>query len=129
KALKPSQLRDLTDDEIRAIAAVDGVIQVGTGRFFLSDDLPSHKVGVKILANHIDHIKNIVGARYVGLGTDFDGGGGVVGLDNASQMKNLTIELLKRGWTVEELRGFWGGNLLRVWERCQKYASEFQNGR
>ena len=129
KALKPSQTRDLTDDEIRAIAAVDGVIQVGTGRFFLSDDLPSHKVGVKILANHIDHIKNIVGARYVGLGTDFDGGGGVVGLDNASQMKNLTVELLKRGWTVEELRGFWGGNLLRVWEKCEKYASDFQNGR
>ena len=126
KALKPSQTRNLTDDEIRAIAAVDGVIQVGTGRFFLSDDLPYYKVGVAVLANHIDHIKNLVGYRHVGLGTDFDGGGGVIGLDNSSQMKNLTVELLKRGWTPEELIAFWGGNLLRVWKACEDYASQFK---
>ena len=126
KALKPSQTRNLTDDEIRAIAAVDGVIQVGTGRFFLSDDLPYYKVGVAVLANHIDHIKNLVGYRHVGLGTDFDGGGGVVGLDNSSQMKNLTVELLKRGWTAKELEAFWGGNLLRVWKACEAYAAQFK---
>ena len=126
KALKPSQTRNLTDDEIRAIAAVDGVIQVGTGRFFLSDDLPYYKVGVAVLANHIDHIKNLVGYRHVGLGTDFDGGGGVVGMDNSAQMKNLTVELLKRGWTAEELEAFWGGNLLRVWKACEDYASRFK---
>jgi len=127
KALKPSQTRNLTDDEIRAIAAVDGVIQVGTGRFFLSDDLPYYKVGIAVLANHIDHIKNLVGYRHVGLGTDFDGGGGIVGLDNSSQMKNLTVELLKRGWTAEELIAFWGGNLLRVWKACEDYAAKFKN--
>ncbi|MBR4802884.1 MAG: membrane dipeptidase [Bacteroidales bacterium] len=126
RALKPSQTRNLTDDEIRAIAAVDGVIQVGTGRFFLSDDLPYYKVGVAVLANHIDHIKNLVGYRHVGLGTDFDGGGGVVGLDNSAQMKNLTVELLKRGWTADELIAFWGGNLLRVWKACEAYASQFK---
>ena len=126
KALKPSQTRNLTDDEIRAIAAVDGVIQVGTGRFFLSDDLPYYKVGVAVLANHIDHIKNLVGYRHVGLGTDFDGGGGVIGLDNSSQMKNLTVELLKRGWTPEELIAFWGGNLLRVWKACEDYAAQWK---
>ena len=126
KALKPSQTRNLTDDEIRAIAAVDGVIQVGTGRFFLSDDLPYYKVGVAVLANHIDHIKKLVGYRHVGLGTDFDGGGGVIGLDNSAQMKNLTVELLKRGWTAEELKAFWGGNLLRVWKACEDYAARFK---
>ena len=57
---------------------------------------------------------------------DFDGGGGVIGLDNSSQMKNLTVELLKRGWTVEELKAFWGGNLLRVWKACEDYAAQWK---
>ena len=118
RVLKPSQRRDLTDEEIKMIAANGGVVQIGTGRFFLSDDLPAHKVGVAVLANHIDHVKNLVGPQYVGLGTDFDGGGGVVGMDNAGQMKNLTVELLKRGWTIDELQMFWGGNLMRVWNKC-----------
>ena len=126
RALKPSQRRDLTDEEIKMIAANGGVVQIGTGRFFLSDDLPAHKVGVAVLANHIDHIKNLVGPQYVGLGTDFDGGGGVVGMDNAGQMKNLTIELLKRGWTVDQLQMFWGGNLMRVWNKCIEVSSKLK---
>ncbi|MCI1720111.1 MAG: dipeptidase [Bacteroidales bacterium] len=124
RALKPSQRRDLTDEEIKMIAANGGVVQIGTGRFFLSDDLPAHKVGVAVLANHIDHVKNLVGPQYVGLGTDFDGGGGVVGMDNAGQMKNLTVELLKRGWTTDELQMFWGGNLMRVWNKCIEVSSK-----
>ncbi len=83
-------------------------------------------MGVAVLANHIDHIKKLVGYRHVGLGTDFDGGGGVIGLDNSAQMKNLTVELLKRGWTAEELIAFWGGNLLRVWKACEDYAARFK---
>jgi membrane dipeptidase len=126
RALKPSQRRDLTDEEIKMIAANGGVVQIGTGRFFLSDDLPAHKVGVAVLANHIDHIKNLVGPQYVGLGTDFDGGGGVVGMDNAGQMKNLTIELLKRGWTVDQLQMFWGGNLMRVWNKCIEVSAKLK---
>ena len=107
--------RNLTDDEMRAIAAKGGVIQCATGRFFLSH-LPKKDVTVKHLVDHIDHMKKIVGPDHIGLGTDFDGGGGVVGLEDCSKMKAITVEMLKRGYTPEELGKFWGGNFLRVWE-------------
>lgn len=109
--------RNLKDNEMRAIAEKGGVIQVATGRFFLSN-LPKAQVTVKHLADHIDHVVRIVGIDHVGLGTDFDGGGGVVGLENASKMKNLTIELLKRGYSDEDLGKFWGGNIIKVWEKA-----------
>ncbi|MEG0517389.1 MAG: dipeptidase [Bacteroidales bacterium] len=111
--------RNLKDGELKAIADKGGVIQVATGRFFLST-LPKKEVTIKHLADHIDHIVSIVGIEHVGLGTDFDGGGGVVGLENVSKMKSLTIELLKRGYTSEQLGLFWGGNLLRVWQIVQQ---------
>jgi microsomal dipeptidase-like Zn-dependent dipeptidase len=59
-------------------------------------------------------VKKLVGIKHLGIGTDFDGGGGVVGLENASKMKNITIELLKRGYTERELKLFWGENLIRL---------------
>lgn len=113
--------RNLKDEELRAIAAAGGVIQVATGRFFLSN-LPKNQVTVKHLADHIDHVVKVAGIEHVGLGTDFDGGGGVVGLENASKMKSLTVELLKRGYTPGQLELFWGGNLLRVWNEILSRA-------
>jgi len=105
--------RNLTDEEIRAIAAKGGLIQVATGGFFLSDK-PKEKVTVKDIADHIDYVVKLVGIKHVGIGTDFDGGGGVVGLENASKMKNITIELLRRGYTKRELKLFWGVNQLHL---------------
>ena len=104
--------RNLKDEEIKAIAKAGGLIQVATGRFFLSE-LPKESVTVAHIADHIDYVKNLVGIQHVGIGTDFDGGGGVVGMENVSKMKNLTIELLKRGYTPEELEMFWGGNFIK----------------
>ena len=86
---------------------------MATGRFFLSNK-PKSEVTVKDIADHIDYVRSLVGIKHVGIGTDFDGGGGVVGMETAAKMKNLTIELLKRGYTKRELRFFWGENLLRV---------------
>lgn len=104
--------RNLRDNEIIAIAKAGGLIQVATGRFFLSH-LPKDSVTVKHLADHIDYVKNLVGIDHVGLGTDYDGGGGVVGMEKASKIKNLTIELLRRGYTEEELEKFWGANFIK----------------
>lgn len=115
--------RNLTDEEIKAIAATGGVIQVATGRWCLTD-APRSETSVKHLADHIDHIKNLVGPEHVGLGTDFDGGGGMVGLEDCSKMKNITVELLKRGYTEKELEMFWGGNFMRVWEQTIKVAEQ-----
>jgi membrane dipeptidase len=117
--------RNLKDDEIKAIAKAGGLIQLASGRFFLSD-LPKKEVTIKHLADHIDYIKNLVGAEYIGLGTDFDGGGGVVGLEDCSKMKDLTKELLLRGYTPYELSLFWGGNFLRVWQKIIDVSKELK---
>ena len=105
--------RNLTDDEIRAIAAKGGVIQVTTGRWALSW-LPRDEVNIGTFCDHVEYIRNLVGVEYVGIGTDFDGGGGMNQLEDASRMKYITVELLRRGWTDHDLELFWGGNLLRV---------------
>ena len=105
--------RNLTDDEIRAIAAKGGVIQVTTGRWALSWQ-PNPEVNISTFCDHVEYIRQLVGVEYVGIGTDFDGGGGMNGLEDASKMKMITVELLRRGWTDRELELFWGGNFLRV---------------
>lgn len=111
--------RNLTDKEMLALSENGGLVQLATGRFFLSN-LPKKEVTVKHLVDHIDYAKRLVGADHIGIGTDFDGGGGVVGLENVSKMKNITIEMLSRGYTDEEIKMFWGDNFLRVLRICQK---------
>lgn len=111
--------RNLKDDEIRAIAAHNGVIQVTSGRWALST-LPKDQVNISTFCDHVEYIRNLVGVDYIGIGTDFDGGGGMVQLEDASKMKYITVELMRRGWTDEELEKFWGGNLMRVWREIEK---------
>jgi hypothetical protein len=125
RSIDVANLPAATDDEIKAIAKAGGLIQLASGRFFLSD-LPKKEVTIKHLADHIDYIKNLVGAEYIGLGTDFDGGGGVVGLEDCSKMKDLTKELLLRGYTPYELSLFWGGNFLRVWQKIIDVSKELK---
>ena len=120
--------RNLTDQEIKDIAATGGVIQLATGRWCLTN-APKKETSVKHLADHIDHIKALVGPEHIGLGTDFDGGGGMVDFEDCSKMKNLTVELLKRGYTEKELEMFWGGNFMRVWEETIKVAKEIAKGK
>lgn len=114
-----SSPRNLTDEEIIAIAKNGGVVQVVSLRSYLSTK-PKEQVTVKDMADHIDYIKNLVGIKYVGIGTDFDGGGGVAGMEDASKMKSLTVELLKRGYSNKDLKLFWGGNFLRVLSEQKK---------
>ena len=120
--------RNLTDAEIRAIAAKGGVIQVTTGRWALSN-LPRPQVNISVFCDHAEYVKNLVGIEHVGIGTDFDGGGGMAQLEDASKMKYITVELLRRGWTDEELRLFWGGNILRVMREVEKVAAGMQSAK
>lgn len=69
---------------------------------------------VKDIVDHIDHAVQVIGIDHVGIGTDFDGGGGVEGCMNASEMKNITVELLRRGYTRNDIGKIWGGNVMRV---------------
>jgi membrane dipeptidase len=83
-----------------------------------SDELPT----VKDLVDHIDYVKNLVGIDYVGIGSDFDGGGGLRDCADVSQFPNITLELLRRGYTETEIKKIWGGNLLRVFRAVEKSA-------
>jgi membrane dipeptidase len=77
---------------------------------------------VSDVVDHIDHIVSVAGIDHVGIGTDFDGGGGVDGCYDVSEMKNITRELLKRGYTTSDIRKIWGGNLMRVMTKVGKIA-------
>jgi membrane dipeptidase len=72
--------------------------------------------------NHIDHAVKVAGIDHVGISSDFDGGGGIIGWRDASETLNVTIELVKRGYSEEDIRKMWGANTLRVWGENQRRA-------
>ena len=74
--------------------------------------------------NHIDYAVKLIGIDHVGISSDFDGGGGVTGWDSASETFNVTLELVKRGYTEAEIAKIWSGNLLRVMGEVQKRAAK-----
>jgi membrane dipeptidase len=73
--------------------------------------------------DHLDHAVKIAGIDHVGIGTDFDGGGGIPGFNDDTEAPNVTIALVKRGYTEVQIRQIWGGNLLRVWTAVEKAAA------
>ncbi|MEJ7812932.1 MAG: dipeptidase [Gemmatimonadaceae bacterium] len=77
-------------------------------------------------ANHIDHMVKLIGIDHVGISSDFDGGGGITGWRDASETFNVTLELVRRGYTEEQIRKLWGGNVLRVWREVERVAKEMQ---
>ena len=82
---------------------------------------------VQDFVNHIDHMVKLIGIDHVGISSDFDGGGGIVGWNDASQTANVTIELVKRGYTEAQIAKLWGGNVLRVWRAVEKAQSRATN--
>jgi membrane dipeptidase len=88
----------------------------------LDVDFPPHLATVSDVVDHIDHIVKVAGINHVGIGTDFDGGGGVEGCYDVSEMSNLTLELLRRGYSEQDIRKIWGGNFMRVFIEVEKRA-------
>ncbi|MCH1518710.1 MAG: dipeptidase [Flavobacteriaceae bacterium] len=84
-------------------------------------------VSVSDFVDHIDYIKNKIGIDHVGISSDFDGGGGIEGWQDAAETLNVTKELVKRGYTQEEIEKIWGGNLLRVMEEVEAVAQKLQS--
>lgn len=115
--------RNLTDVEIHKIAQKGGYIGLPSGRYFLSF-LPKKEVYVSHIIDHVDYVKDLVGKDYIGIGTDFDGGGGTVGFENMTKVKELTKEMLRRGYTDEEIECFWGKNFLRVFREVEAKAQK-----
>ena len=84
--------------------------------------------GVSDFVDHIDHAVKVAGIDHVGIGSDFDGGGGIEGFNDHSEALNVTIELVKRGYSQEDISKIWGANLLRVWREVEKAAKDLQKG-
>ena len=84
-------------------------------------------VNVSDFVDHIDYMVDLIGIEHVGISSDFDGGGGVDGWNDASETFNVTLELVKRGYTEDQISMIWSGNLLRVLDEVQKVATEIQN--
>lgn len=84
-------------------------------------------VDVKDFVNHIDYMVDLIGIDHVGISSDFDGGGGVMGWKDASETFNVTLELVRRGYSEEEIAKLWGGNLLRVLDDVQAVAKKLQS--
>lgn len=104
--------RNLTDEQLKAIAKNGGVVQICMVDLFINPDNP--KASLEDAINHIDYVVNMIGVDHVGIGSDFDGGGRLLGLEGANDMINITIKLLERGYSEHDIEKIWGGNLLRV---------------
>lgn len=88
----------------------------------LRSKYPAKQANVKDVVNHIDHVVQIAGIDHVGIGTDFDGGGGVQDCNDVSEMGNITIELVRRGYSKKDIEKIWGGNIMRVLKEVEEKA-------
>jgi len=84
-------------------------------------------VNVSDFVDHIDYLVEKMGIEHVGISSDFDGGGGIEGWSDASETLNVTIELVRRGYTEKEIEMIWGGNLMRVLTDVERIAKEIQS--
>ena len=109
--------RNLTDDQMRALAAKGGVAQITIYNGFLRTD---GAATIHDVLAHLDHAIQVMGIDHVGLGTDFDGDGGVPGLADSSELINFTRQLLARRYSAADIQKIWGGNFLRVMKLAQQ---------
>jgi membrane dipeptidase len=105
---KYNEIREMAKDKVEALKSEVGAVSV-------SD-----------FVDHIDYLVKKIGIDHVGISSDFDGGGGINGWENASETFNVTLELVKRGYTEEEIDKLWSGNLLRVLDEVQEVAQKIQ---
>lgn len=114
--------RNLTDDQLRALAQAGGVAQVTLYHGFLRLEEEGIPATITDGVRHLMHMIDVAGIDHVGIGTDFDGDGGVPGCACASELINFTRLLLAKGLTIHDLQKIWGGNWLRVMQQCQDTA-------
>ena len=110
--------RNLTDDQMRALAKHGGMAHITLYHGFLRND--SQEATVMDAIAHLEHAISIMGIEHVGLGTDFDGDGGIRGLADSSELINFTLHLLRRRYSERDIARIWGGNWLRVMAQVQQ---------
>ena len=109
--------RNLTDDQMRRLAAKGGVMQVTLYNGFLVKD---GQATILDAIAHLEHAIHVMGVDHVGLGTDFDGDGGICGLRDSSELLQFTRQLLARRYSERDIQKIWGGNFLRVMGQVQR---------
>jgi membrane dipeptidase len=80
-------------------------------------------IGLDEMLDHIDYVVERIGVDHVGIGTDFNHGSGIIGFDDASEALNVTLALLKRGYSKDDIIKIWGGNFIRVWRAAEKASN------
>ena len=108
--------RNLTDQQMRALAQKGGVMQVTLYNGFLVKD---GEATIEDAMRHLQHAIQVMGIDHVGLGTDFDGDGGIRGLANSSELIHFTRQLMARHFNEDDIQKIWGGNFLRVMQQIQ----------
>lgn len=122
-----NQFSSLSDSERATFMEVYPKI-VSLGKETLAND-PNAPEAVSVLdfVNHIDYLVNLIGIDHVGISSDFDGGGGIAGWSDASETKNVTAALVKRGYSQEQINKLWGENLLRVLDEVQAVSLKLKS--
>ena len=119
--------RNLSDEQIKALAATGGVMQICLYKEFINQE--PEKASLSDVIRHIRYVVDLVGIDYVGIGSDFDGDGEVIGCRAANELIQITMRLLEAGFSDEEIEKIWAGNLLRVMQTVQEPLSPFGGGR
>jgi microsomal dipeptidase-like Zn-dependent dipeptidase len=114
--------RNLTDKQMQAIAKNGGVVQICLVDLFINKD--KSKASLTDAIDHIDYAVKVAGIDHVGIASDFDGGGGLIGCRGSNDMINITVKLLERGYSDKDIEKIWGGNFLRVMSEVQKGAKK-----
>ncbi|WP_235907675.1 dipeptidase [Siccirubricoccus phaeus] len=117
--------RGVDDEQLDALKAVGGLAQITAVGAFLRrvPDGQKNPASVEDMADHVDHAVRRIGIEHVGVSSDFDGGGGVIGWPDAAETPGLTAALRARGYGERELGLLWSGNFLRLWRRAQALAA------
>jgi membrane dipeptidase len=113
---KYGNFREMKDETVRAKARQEYEA--------VMEKYPQDKADIKDLVDHIDHVARVVGVDYVGIGTDFDGGGGVIGCDDVSGMVHVTEEFIRRGYSEKDIAKIWGGNFMRVFRKAIEVSGQ-----
>ncbi|WP_024479418.1 dipeptidase [Cellulophaga baltica] len=122
KLYERSEIGALSADEKKAFFADYTEVKKIGKELVATDTNAPPAVNVSDFIDHVDYLVKLIGIDHVGLSSDFDGGGGIEGWDDAAETYNVTLELVKRGYSEEDIAKLWGGNLLRVLDKVQAVA-------
>lgn len=120
-----SELRALSAEEREAFMAYAYEINDAANEVAANDTEAPAGVTVADFVDHIDYMVDLIGIDHVGISSDFDGGGGITGWSDASETQNVTLELVKRGYSEEDIAKLWGENLLRVLDEVEAVSANW----